>query len=388
MVGTANRPRRTPLTLTVASMIVCLAAMTYQARAQAVQPIGMILAVGDIAECLTIADKANLNSKNAKARERAEQNAKNKTGAATAELIRQQIAKAKEKDPQIAVRILALGDLAYPCGATSAFSCFNETWGQFEADKILLPVPGNHEYEHKKGTAPNDVCVTAKAEKTPDRYHAQPFFKYFENNDFAKKSQGFSVLRFPDKDKGPWALVGLNPYAGLSVADLKARLEGEEKDMRCVLTFAHAPFYSSGRHGHADSSALNAPLALQGLSKATFEALYQARVSVLVAGHDHHYEQLGRAKANGVNADLGAAAIDKDRGVRSFVVGTGGTNLYSAKYTRAWTFREAYDLQSRGILKITLYPASYDWEFIPTKDNKGSFKSVTGIKFEDSCNRS
>lgn len=196
-------------------------------------------------------------------------------------------------------------------------------------------------------------------------------------------------MRFPDKEKGPWVLVGLNPYlrAGLSAADLKARLNGEEKDMRCILAFAHPPLYRSGYHGHHESKKKEAPLDVsEKIMRAPFKALYEARVSVLIAGHDHHYEQLGRAKHGGLRANKGASAIDKNHGVRSFVVGTGGTNLYSFAYTNFWAFREAYNITDHGILKIMLYQDSYSWEFVPVGGTAASTVIVTSIT-SDTCNR-
>ena len=94
------------------------------------KPIGILLAAGDIATCA---------------------NDETKSGKATAELIKAELAKASALDPNIEVRVLALGDLAYDSGTTRAFDCFNATWGQFK-DKIL-PVPGNHDYGTNRGAA-------------------------------------------------------------------------------------------------------------------------------------------------------------------------------------------------------------------------------------------
>ena len=59
-----------------------------------------------------------------------------------------------------------------------------------------------------------------------------------------------------------------------------------------------------------------------------FQALHEGGASLLISGHDHHFEQLGRANAKAKDADKGKSAHAKD-GVRSFVVGTGGTQLHS-----------------------------------------------------------
>jgi hypothetical protein len=336
------------------------------------KPIGILLAAGDIATC----------SKDP-----------NRSGKATADLIKQEIKDASERYPGVEVRILVLGDLAYNCGRTRDFKCFDETWGQFK--NLLLPVPGNHEYEAKRGVPPDERCLKKGETAKKGEEHAKPYFKYFEDNEFSKETEPLYSLRFPDREKGPWLLVGLNPYAGLSAAMLKALLD-KETSLPCVLAFSHATLYSSGRHGHGQNSTINlsSPLIPLHGYKTTYEALYNARASVIVAGHDHHYEQLGRANAAGVAADKGKAAMVED-GVRSFIVGTGGTQLHSEgkignkvknDYTDAWAFREAYDLQSYGILKIELLSASYRWKFVNTDPTSTTMQVITNVT-SNNCNR-
>ena len=183
-------------------------------------------------------------------------------------------------------------------------------------------------------------------------------------------------------------MLGLNSNTstGASTAQVKwlaAELD-RTKTKRCVLAFAHGFFYSSGLHGHADHANIAAPLVqLKMAMGAMFRKLHDGRATVLVAGYDHHYEQLGRA---------GAGAALRSRpgrrwpdGVRSFVVGTGGKSLYSKDYQKKWAFTEAYDLNSHGILRIELFPS--DWrEFLPTKPSTSSFKVLRDIK-TDACNR-
>jgi acid phosphatase type 7 len=64
---------------------------------------------------------------------------------------------------------------------------------------------------------------------------------------------------------------------------------------------------------------------------------------------------------------------DEERGVRLFVVGTGGGNLRDFKYDPLPT-TEARNAETWGVLKLTLKPAGYDWEFL----------SVEGGTFTDS----
>jgi acid phosphatase type 7 len=373
------------LTHTAALAIVSGAlVLSLSARAQDKKPIGMLLAAGDIAQCLTPAEKKSLSSADPKKKEKKEA-ARNKSGAATADLIRQEIAKAKKDHPNIETRILALGDLFYPHGESS--DCFNETWGEFKAQ--ILPTPGNHDFETKSGAA---------------------YFAYFKPTlDAAKADAKLATyaVDFPSPaslapGEKPWRLFALN--SNNPNADQRKWLEGELSKIekpRCVLAFSHAFLYSSGRHGHADrkgpkpepqNSKIDTKMPLlPGNMEKMFRILHAGHGSVFLAGHDHHYEQLGPASADGQPGDRGTSAMVKG-GVRSFIVGVGGTRLHSEHpkgndYDDKWAFQEASDLKSRGILRIMLYPTSYAWAFVATKDNSASFKAIKGVKFEDDCNR-
>lgn len=345
-------------------------AAVFNARAQQNEkPIGILFAAGDIANCKDDPDRS---------------------GRTTAELIRDQIAKAASDFPGVEIRILALGDLAYPSGSTDSFKCFDKTWGKLR-DRIL-PAPGNHDLETQGG---------------------KPYFKYFNATLEAlggDKTLGTYAFGFPPSAEGdpPWLIVALNSHNELSSKGQQAKWLSEQLSKtkaKCILAFAHAPLYSSGRHGHADitrpkrppqngneSLNLAAPLRPEGLMRPFFRILHEQHASLYLAGHDHHYEQLGRAGAEGKPEDLGQSAIAAD-GVRSFIVGTGGAELHATHpkigkkaYDNKWAFQEAYDIVNRGVLKIELRPTSYAWEFIPTEATQLVKKD--GVEMMDTCNRS
>ena len=70
---------------------------------------------------------------------------------------------------------------------------------------------------------------------------------------------------------------------------------------------------------------------------------------------------------------------DPGRGIREFVVGTGGKNLSS--FNGIVPNSEVRNNITYGVLKLTLNPTSYDWEFIPiagqTFTDSGSALCVT-----------
>jgi hypothetical protein len=82
-------------------------------------------------------------------------------------------------------------------------------------------------------------------------------------------------------------------------------------------------------------------------------------------GHDHVYERFAPQTA--------AGQLDVAKGIREFVVGTGGgASLYA--FNTIVPNSEVRNNTTRGVLKLTLYPDRYDWKFVP----------VAGSSFTDS----
>jgi hypothetical protein len=303
-------------------------------------PIGILLAAGDITGC-------------------------HQTGSKYAEMaaqIQEEIDAAKD----LPVGILALGDLAYadyvkkkPVPGTygPCFESFEATWGVHK-DR-LFPVPGNHDYS-------DDILVNKKptpANRYRD-YFADRILDLKEASGNAPgpndKTLSFST-RFPDKEG--WLLAGLNFYG--SDVDLKKwlaeRLSGSAA--RCVLVFTHPFFVSSGEHGRGQANKTMAQI---------MPILYTQGVTVLVTAHDHDLEQFPKVDGTGKR--------DEAKGVRSFVVGTGGATLYSTYIKHPLS--ELFANKSRGFLKLTLYRDGYKWSFIAVDG-----PAVELPVGEETCNR-
>jgi hypothetical protein len=90
-----------------------------------------------------------------------------------------------------------------------------------------------------------------------------------------------------------------------------------------------------------------------------WQALENAGAEVVVNGHDHLYERFAPQDS------LGNATSD---GIREFIVGTGGGESHT-NYVNNPANVEASDAAnfSRGVLRLTLYPNSYRWEFLPAQ---------------------
>ena len=91
--------------------------------------------------------------------------------------------------------------------------------------------------------------------------------------------------------------------------------------------------------------------------QAIWQALYDAGAELVISGHDHDYERFAPQDPRGV--------ADPARGIRQFVVGTGGRSLYAFPGPPLPN-SEARDDKTFGVLKLTLHPTGYEWEFVPT----------------------
>ena len=235
-------------------------------------------------------------------------------------------------------KILTLGDNAYPDGTAQQFTdCYGPTWGRHKPK--TSPSAGNHDY-HTLG--------------------ASGYFGYFGEaaGDPAKGYYAF--------DLGAWRLYALNsncadvPCAAGSAQEQWLRADLAANPRSCVAAFMHHPRFASGTTNDRRDNTSVASL---------YQAFYQASGDLWLVGHNHNYERLTRLDPSG--------AIDLQRGIRNFVVGTGGETL--GVFGTPTTGSEIRSM-THGVLKLTLRATGYDWEFVPVA---GSTFSDSG---SDTCN--
>ena len=218
--------------------------------------------------------------------------------------------------------VLALGDLQYGDASSAGFAAsYDRSWGRVRS--ITRPVPGNHDY---------------------DVDGAAGYFRYFG------PAAGDPARGYYSYDLGGWHVVALNSNcsevggcnAG-SPQERWLRADLAANPAPCTLAYWHHPRFSSGEHG----------------SDSTYEdfwrVLYEARADVVLVAHDHDYERFAPQTANG--------ALDHARGIREFVVGTGGSSVRTFPVVRPHT--EVRDRTSLGILELTLGAGAYGWRFRP-----------------------
>lgn len=231
--------------------------------------------------------------------------------------------------------VYLLGDNAYQSGSPAEFaSYFHPTWGRHL--NRIRPVVGNHEY------------------RTPG---AAGYFGYFGDRAGDPRKGYYSydvsstwhVIVVNSATSGDDASKDLGPdseqYRWIS-ADLDAHRDQN------VIAMWHHPRFSSGAHGdNKETDALWRLLVSKGADLALW-------------GHDHHYERFVPMNAEGKG--------DEARGMRSFVVGTGGKNHYFFfKLPKSTT--AIRNSSTFGVLRLALYEKGYEWQFVP----------VAGEKFTD-----
>ena len=222
--------------------------------------------------------------------------------------------------------VLPLGDIQYDSASAADLNAvYNPTWGRLKS--ISHPVLGNHEGGGKD------------------------YFDYFNG---AGKSNGPAGRRgkgWYSFDVGAWHIVALN-----SNCDRVGCTAGSEQEKwlradlaahptKCTLAYWHHPRYSSGHDG---SNTFMQPL---------WEALDEAGVEILLSGHSHNYERFAPLDRNG-NVAPG------EKGMRQFVVGTGGA-FFTGGLDTLIPHSQRSQNNTFGALFLTLHATSYDWEFVP-----------------------
>lgn len=217
---------------------------------------------------------------------------------------------------------LALGDIAYPNGAPGDYrECYDPYFGP--AKDRTVPVPGNHDYMTDG---------------------AKPYFDYFGSTVGTPQDPWYS------RDIGAWHVVLLNSNcADVGGCDEQSRqYQWLKRDLAahstsCLAAVWHHPRYSSSEYG--DNTEV-APL---------FQALVDAGGDLVLNGHAHFYERYPRMNNEG--------AAD-DRGMREFIVGTGGANLYQFEAVNPAS--QVRWNQGHGLLELDLKAEGYDWRYVPT----------------------
>lgn len=220
--------------------------------------------------------------------------------------------------------VFADGDLPHENGLDADYAkCYEPTWGKFRARTI--PAPGNHDYIVPNAVGYYNYWGPAAGDPTKGYYSLNigAWHVIVLNSECADVHVGGCTASSP---QGQWLQADLNANPAT-----------------CTVALWHRPLYSS-------TSGFATP-AVQPL----WQILYDGGADLVISGHAHNYERFAPQNAMG--------KVDQAKGLRQFIVGTGGADLVSFSGTQRNV--EVNNSSTFGVLKLTLHASSYDWQFIP-----------------------
>lgn len=223
--------------------------------------------------------------------------------------------------------VFTLGDNAYPDGSASNFLiCFTESWG--DSTKRIMgkirPSVGNHEHLSLR---------------------AAPYYAYFGDK-AGDPTKGYYAY-----NHGEWRVIVINSEIIINPTFSSAERQAQEAWLReelrinskpCMVAYWHHPLFSSGHHGNDNRI------------RPIWDILAAGKVTLVLTGHDHHYERFFASTSAGVP--------DTVNGMVSFVVGTGGGELRGLRGVRT---NSASRVQGHfGVLKLSLGAGEYRSAFL------------------------
>jgi hypothetical protein len=306
-----------------------------------------------------------------------------------------QAATAKQIENMKPDLVALVGDEQYQVGQYSDFEhSYELTYGGFKF--ITRPAPGNHEFYMEHGAIGvagygyfsyfngvqhnvDGTMMTATIANNPDTggtftqpvpYSDGQAGHFEETGGLGNTVPAGGPIGVGDGwysyNLGAWHLISLNiecetQPGGCTGSWFAAELAWLKNDLAanhsaCTLAYWHQPSYSA-----ADSLAVpEGPTAL-----AFWQLLYEYGADLVLNGHDHLYARYRPLDPSG--------NYDSHKGIREFIVGTGGETLDAvvastsstadagAKFNAANL--EAASGEFWGVMALTLDPNGYKWDF-------------------------
>ncbi|MGW6282201.1 discoidin domain-containing protein [Kribbella sp. NPDC055071] len=222
------------------------------------------------------------------------------------------------------VNVITMGDNQYDDAHLSDFQkYFDKTWGKFKP--IMKPAVGNHE--------------------TYDDVPFDGYRKYFGS---IATPQGKNYYSW---ERGNWHFIALDSNDFVKEDDKSAaadppQLAWLKQDLAkntkgCIAAYYHHPRFSSGDHGDQLDAA---PL---------WKTLVDAKVDLVLNGHDHHYERFLPQNVDGQPDPKGPVQI---------IGGMGGANLYPVNPAHPATAKIIHD--TYGVLKLSMTDTTFTEQLI------------------------
>jgi acid phosphatase type 7 len=224
--------------------------------------------------------------------------------------------------------VFTLGDNVYPTGTATQFqNCYHPTWG---AQKTRTkPSAGNHDYYTLDASGYFGYFGARAGDPTKGYYtYKRGSWRIIVLNSNCSEVGGCGEL----SPQGSWLTQTLTNYPA-----------------KCTLAYFHHPLFAST----AAASTEVRPF---------WNILYDHNADVILSGHAHYYERFAPQLPDGT--------ADGSRGIREFVVGTGGAPpenpMTSPRAANSVVDSEkSPGVTAYGVLRLRLSAGSYAWKFLP-----------------------
>ncbi|MCW2855614.1 MAG: alkaline phosphatase [Marmoricola sp.] len=287
--------------------------------------------------------------------------------------------------------VALLGDEQYEVGKLSDFeNSFEQAWGGLKM--LERPAPGNHEYYAYTKKGDNEAAQNGTG-----------YFGYFNGHDQTgtPNSQGQAGddtagnQGWYSYDLGNWHIISLNVECGsapfnndCSTTDgglLSQETQWLSDDLQnntkpCTIAYWHQPAFSATTAATSTIPA-SAPGAggAEGLaSDAWWKLLYNNHATLILNGHEHAYARFKPMDP--------AGNYDPTNGIPEFIVGSGGEALDTLATNADGSYANPNVVTAQasayGVMKLTLKPGGYAWDYQPTLAGAGFGSSA--LDYSDS----
>lgn len=301
-----------------------------------------------------------------------------KTGAGYQVRWQAQTATADEVEAMAPDLVAILGDEQYEVGRYEDFmGSFDHTYGAFKF--LHRPAPGNHEFysEHGEsgvkgagyfayynGYQVNSSDGSPVTQEVSAGDGGAPVVQPVPRQDGQAGHFGTDGDGWYSYNLGSWHIISLNVECAVQPGGCSP--DGEwlsketawlERDLaadhaQCTVAYWHQPTFSVGDAAVPGSKFTTA----EGTAADTWwKLLYQHGADLVLNGHDHLY-----ARFMPLNP---AGSPDPRKGIREFIIGTGGESLDQPVKNATSQYVEVSTGDYYGAMKLTLHRDSYDWDY-------------------------
>jgi acid phosphatase type 7 len=267
--------------------------------------------------------------------------------------------------------VAILGDEQYQVGRYEDFmGSYNNTFGAFKF--LERPTPGNHEYYTSHGqTGSNGIGYFDYFNGFQLNSDATPILDTFPITTPGNSGTFTQPRPRPDGQAGEvgqgwysynlgdWHIISLNVECENEPGGcdpngswFQSETQWLSQDLsangsKCTIAYWHQPTFSP----------TEAPtVSVDGQAAAAWwKVLYQHGADIILNGHDHVYARYAPMNP--------AGSADPKKGIREFIVGTGGESLDKLITTPSTRNVEASTDQFYGTMTLTLNHNSYNWDF-------------------------